>query len=480
MIARMLLTTLVLSNLSWVLADDLEIRRDLHAFFQTKDINEREMIAARIATHPDYDRKKVSQWLHDARLFKPLKPGRREVTVPLSQAAKQGITLRIPRDYDPKKPWPMLYALHGMGSNGNQIISYFEQILGPMIEEFVVVAPNDYRVSAMRSVRVPRSDHRIILREIRRRVHIDANRQFASGYSMGGHGSWTLAATMPDEFAALMPIAGSFANIHRSYDRELLPNMANTFIATIWGRGDVMNNKGEVSKHGGIAGRNQALAILAHELKLPSLFHEFPNKGHGGVIPPDHILEEVFTKTRQPYPLSVRKTFRSTVHARAYWLEGEDWIGAILDGKSQIILEPRRGEDPRNPEHIERMRERALRSRLGRIEGSIEDQTINIARRKVRTVIIWIGDNMIDWENPITVRLSSRRIYDGTLSPDLFLCLQQVDRTWDLDRLRWSGLRVETGKGVDPIDGRTEFPTLWAEQEEEEEEESHDDPEAPN
>jgi hypothetical protein len=442
-------------------ADELDIPRKLHAYFQADDLDQREQLATDIAAHPDFDPAQLTRWLHAARLFKPLKAGRREVSVPLSPDLKQPLTLRIPEGYDPKRAWPLLYALHGMGGNGNHIITYFEHALGPRIDEFVVVAPTDYRVTSMRTNQPPQPDHRIILREIRRRIHVDANRQYATGYSMGGHASWTIAGTMPDEFAAIMPIAGSFTNVHESYDREIMPDMANTFVASAWGRKDVMNNRGEVSQSGGIAGSNQEVAVLAAELKLPFLFHEFYDQGHGGVIPPASMIEAVLSKTRMAYPATVRKTFRSTLMARAYWLEGRDWIGPMLDGSDPISIRPRAGENPNDPKDREAMRSRAYRAFLGRIEGEIAGQQIQLNRRKVRSLIVWFGPETIDWNQPITIRLGGRRIYDGTLEPDVFLCLQQVERTWDLDRLRLAGLHIESQKGVDPITGRTELPYQW-------------------
>ncbi len=49
---------------------------------------------------------------------------------------------------------------------------------------------------------------------------------------------------------------------------------------------------------------------------------------------------------------------------------------------------------------------------------------------------------MIDWSQPVSVTVDGKRVFVGTLKPDLLVCLLQAARTYDFDRLRWAGLRV--------------------------------------
>src|ERR1051326_6271798 len=46
------------------------------------------------------------------------------------------------------------------------------------------------------------------LDEVVKKYHGDRGRLYLTGLSMGGFGSWTIAATHPDLFAAVMPICG--------------------------------------------------------------------------------------------------------------------------------------------------------------------------------------------------------------------------------------------------------------------------------
>ncbi len=59
---------------------------------------------------------------------------------------------------------------------------------------------------------------------------------------------------------------------------------------------------------------------------------------------------------------------------------------------------------------------------------------------------VWIGDGMVDWRQPVTVKAGGRQVFAGTLTPDLLVCLSQAARTLDFDRLRWA--TVSLGRKV--------------------------------
>ncbi|MFQ5805495.1 MAG: hypothetical protein ACE5I3_03485 [Phycisphaerae bacterium] len=111
-------------------ADEVAILADIKAFYETSDATLRAEMARRIETDPDYDRARVSGWLHQATLFRPLKPGRTQIRVPIDDGRTLAVTLRIPSAYDHRRPYPLLYVLHGTGGSGDGIIGYVEQVLG--------------------------------------------------------------------------------------------------------------------------------------------------------------------------------------------------------------------------------------------------------------------------------------------------------------------------------------------------------------
>jgi hypothetical protein len=102
---------------------------------------------------------------------------------------------------------------------------------------------------------------------------------------------------------------------------------------------------------------------------------------------------------------------------------------------------------------------RAIRGRLGELRGEINGQRIDVYRKRISELTIWIGDGMIDWTRPVSLKVNGRKAFDGQLSPDLFVCLTQAARTYDFDRLRWAGLRFKSGSRTKVVTGQTPFPT---------------------
>lgn len=119
--------------------------------------------------------------------------------------------LYLPDGYDPadkQKRWPLMLFLHGAGERGEDVNRV--AIHGPprLIREgrsfpFIVVSPlcpaNEVWNSAILS---------LLLDDIEATYAVDKDRVYVTGLSMGGYGTWTMATTEPDRFAAAVPICG--------------------------------------------------------------------------------------------------------------------------------------------------------------------------------------------------------------------------------------------------------------------------------
>ncbi len=110
---------------------------------------------------------------------------------------------------DPEKVWPMIFFLHGSGSDTNDsayVMSYgLPEVLHnndqPEEFPFVVVSPQLFPGTTWWT-----ADHLSILHALIEEVvtlyKIDTSRIYLTGLSMGGYGSWHLASAYPDQFAA--------------------------------------------------------------------------------------------------------------------------------------------------------------------------------------------------------------------------------------------------------------------------------------
>ncbi|MBQ8813432.1 MAG: prolyl oligopeptidase family serine peptidase [Lachnospiraceae bacterium] len=106
---------------------------------------------------------------------------------------------------------PTIIFLHGAGSRGNDI-GVLEQ--NPFFNDnshisnenspFMVFAPLCNRNSWFDMFEQLQDFVKIVADH----PAVDANRLYLMGTSMGGYGSWQLAMTMPEYFAALVPVCG--------------------------------------------------------------------------------------------------------------------------------------------------------------------------------------------------------------------------------------------------------------------------------
>jgi dienelactone hydrolase len=110
--------------------------------------------------------------------------------------------------YRSLRRWPLILALHGRGESGDDIDLVRRQGLPRRVEEegglpFVIVAPQSagwaWDVGSLGA----------LLDEVLRKYRVDPNRVYLTGNSMGGNGTWALAADRPGRFAALAPICGT-------------------------------------------------------------------------------------------------------------------------------------------------------------------------------------------------------------------------------------------------------------------------------
>ena len=116
----------------------------------------------------------------------------------------------VPSNYDPAKKWPLVVALHGMGGDENSFfVAYDNGVIRRIAETrgYLVACPKG-RQSASMYMGPAETDVMDVLAEIKREYSIDEDRVFLTGHSMGGYGTWSVAANHPGEFAALAPFAG--------------------------------------------------------------------------------------------------------------------------------------------------------------------------------------------------------------------------------------------------------------------------------
>jgi predicted peptidase len=135
-----------------------------------------------------------------------------------SDGSESPYVVFVPKDYDGTKEFPIILFLHGAGETKQPNVKKEGKLpvevgIGPAIKKrektfpFIVVIPRAEgfgwgadTANAKRAL--------AMLDEVEKEYKVDKKRQYLSGLSMGGMGTWSIAAAHPDRWAAIVPICG--------------------------------------------------------------------------------------------------------------------------------------------------------------------------------------------------------------------------------------------------------------------------------
>src|SRR5262245_28895211 len=125
-----------------------------------------------------------------------------------SEKAKLSYLLYLPSGYEKaEKPFPLILFLHGRGECGDNLALVKKHGPPKIVESkkdfgFIVVSPQCPTPGWQTDALLP------VLDEIEANYKVDKERVYLTGLSMGGAGTWALAAAAPKRFAAAAPICG--------------------------------------------------------------------------------------------------------------------------------------------------------------------------------------------------------------------------------------------------------------------------------
>ncbi len=118
-------------------------------------------------------------------------------------------TVRYPDGFDHTKPYPVILFLHGAGSRWSSL----ETLEGNSISKYANANPDFPFVLVMPLCTEETwfdlwAQLKALVMQLQNTPWIDPTRFYLSGNSMGGYGTWQLAISMPEAFAAIVPVCG--------------------------------------------------------------------------------------------------------------------------------------------------------------------------------------------------------------------------------------------------------------------------------
>jgi predicted esterase len=220
----------------------------------------------------------------------------------------QPYALYVPRDYDPRKPWPLVVALHGALSDHRHNL---RRVFGldnrpgetdaeasrnelPLPDVPALVVSPYGRGELMGYDGIGGDDVIRVIADVRRAYHVDAERISLTGLSMGGGATWQIGLRHPELFAALAPVCGitDFRRMIRHadaplYDLPQLEALSPPALAESAAHLQVLIFHGDqdpivpVADSRRMAERYRALGWLGKNVR----YTEYPGVGHAAWVP---------------------------------------------------------------------------------------------------------------------------------------------------------------------------------------------------
>ncbi len=308
--------------------------------------------------------------------------------------------LYIPPKYNPKKAWPLLVALHGASGNGPAYIRLWHvPVKGKLdkqqhlkyqqaeVRGYIVVAPSAHGEWQWGPGKGAEKHIFALIDRLRDVYHIDPNRIYVQGLSMGAHGTWHLGLHFADRFAAIEPRAGA-GNL------RFLPNARNLPVYITHGAKD----ETVPVKHARDA------AEKLKELDYDHHYSEIPEGGHQFFIDENPKVLDFFDKRKRvPYPRDILWVADSQRYARAYWLE----IGKFKAPG------------------------------LAKVEGSYDPKTnvIEIKTENTAGLSVYLNRKMVDFTKPVIVKVNGQEKHNALVKPSGATFLEILRATRDEGRL---------------------------------------------
>lgn len=345
---------------------------------------------------------KVKEWVAASGNYLPQEPGLHRKLAPVGER-KGEYFVYVPPSYTPDKSWPVILALHGVGSIGyEQIMAWLK--FSTHNDEFILVGPtygpglwwNEEAEKLVLSV----------LDQVKHEYHVDTNRIYITGFSSGGHGTWYIAIRYHWLFAAANPIAGECPI------PSLLVNLIHVPVYVIHGAKDMVI---PVEAARDAHSKLEKLGYRSIYKEMPELKHRFP------ATQINEVLDWFRTNTRSPYPDKIRFSTESVRYPVSYWVEVVEFTELV--GQTTNILR----DSSRHPVITEGISVNAT------IEGDVrkDNNEIHLKTREIKALRLYLGDKLINTEKPLQVYINGKIVYSGKVDESIRVVLDTVKKRKD-------------------------------------------------
>lgn len=268
----------------------------------------------------------------------------------------QPLTVKVPDGYTPKKKWPLLVTLHGLGDG---------PILATEVNSMVQIGP--YGRGSVWFTGIGAHDVFESIEVAKKLFSIDVERLYLCGFSMGGIATFNLGLKYPDMWAACLPVCGRCEDVDLVENGRHLPFWIKT------GGRDTMLPP-ICSKRA----YERAKKLGFSQWK----YTEYPEMAHSFSIDWRQVEDWLSTKKKVINPKWVSFTIKDLNTNCAYWVE--------ITG-------------------LEKYGPRA------RIDAVIDGQIISVTTDNISGYILRLNNNLVDLNREVEIKENSITVFKGIL-----------------------------------------------------------------
>lgn len=336
-------------------------------------------------------------------------------TIVLPSGQSVSLLVRIPPAYKPSEPAPLIIAM----SRGSEPVgNAFLNRMGSSETNYVLTALNPPVGGSFHQQVLAAGDLPALMRELRRRVHIDLDKVYLLCEERGADAAWVAAIMYPNPFAGVIAISGipRIPYPEQSY-ALLLPNLRGTPFLSIW------TDDAAGQPASSVPAVNKAIADFATAAGLPFETATLAHNASGETPIPERVIASAISRVRKPQS-RVELWFRYLPQGNAGWLRATDLAGDIwTDEQISIAVKASADKDEFITE--------TLKQKLFYISGHIDGQTITIETKRIAAVELRLSPEQVDFSNPVTIVVNGRNRFEGLLEPSIKDLLESAYEDWD-------------------------------------------------
>jgi len=310
----------------------------------------------------------------------------------------------VPKDYDPRRPWPLLIALHRDGDNGGEHFYNVESIAKDLqCLVLLPTAPRKSRGWRHTDVNVVHS----LLRQAKKRYNVDTSRVWLSGTGSGAMLAWAVAVRHPDRFAALVVRNGRVDEVSRYY----LPAAMNLPVY------QAVAEQGPPEIVGAVRQVHGTLSKLGYD----TICEEVPGQRRHPALPElnEKIALWLADQVRDPYAPRLRLLSFEHSNATAYWVRIERFERSVFDPDKRINIKAPFGAEY-SEEQVRMIYLNEMGKSLGSVKGTISTgNRIFLETRHVRELTVLLDDSMVDLGKPVRVYVNTKLRFSGAVDRSL-------------------------------------------------------------